>query len=246
MKAKRKRIWLLMPVLAAVLIAAAAVWRYLSPYGAEESAVTAMQTGGGVTVESNANWISFEPATATGTGVILYPGGLVEPESYSALARRLAERGHPVYVAVMPLNLAVTKGDAAKEIIRTHPGLTFAIGGHSLGGVMASRYASEHAGELAGVFFLAAYPDEKGRLDHTKLPVLSITATEDKVLNWESYRSGRSFLPDSTVYYSVKGGNHAQFGSYGVQKGDGEAVIGEEEQQRLTAQAMLHWLANLR
>lgn len=52
----------------------------------------------------------------------------------------------------MPLNLAVTKGDAAEEIIRVHPKQSFVLGGHSLGGVMASRYAIEHADQLEGVF----------------------------------------------------------------------------------------------
>ncbi|MNP78228.1 hypothetical protein D3C76_1757890 [compost metagenome] len=53
-------------------------------------------------------------------------------------------------------------------------------------------------------------------------------------------------MPGNTVYLSIEGGNHAQFGSYGKQKGDGEASITEEEQQIRTARAMLDWLGNLR
>ena len=33
----------------------------------------------------------------------------------------------------------------------------------------------------------------------------------------------------------IEGGNHAQFGDYGLQKGDGQAGISREEQQEITA-----------
>ena len=51
------------------------------------------------------------------------------------------------------------------------------IGGHSLGGVMASRYANANMDDerLKGVYFMASYPDEKGTLSKTDLPVISIT-----------------------------------------------------------------------
>lgn len=88
--------------------------------------------------------------------IIFYPGALVKPEAYSPLAKGIAAAGHPFYIAKMPFNLAVTKGDAAEEIIRVHPKQSFVLGGHSLGGVMASRYAVEHADQLEGVFFLAS------------------------------------------------------------------------------------------
>lgn len=242
-KRKRRIITGLILVLA---VAGLFIWRYLTPYAPEERAVTALVSGGGVTVEQNDNWISFEPSVTLGTAVIFYPGGLVEAEAYAPLAKRVASAGHPFYIARMPLNLAVIKGDAASEIIRVHPQQSFVLGGHSLGGVMASRYASEHSDQLEGIFFLASYPDEKGSLKDTTLSVLSLLGTEDKVVDREKYNEGRSYLPGNTVYFSILGGNHAQFGSYGPQKGDGEATITEEEQQTRSARAILDWLGNLR
>lgn len=216
------------------------------PYVPEQRAETALIPGGGISVENNDSWIAFQPVQTRGAGVILYPGARVKAEAYSPLAKRIAAAGHPVYIAKMPLNLAVTKGDAAAEILRVHPTMPFVLGGHSLGGVMASRYAADHPGQLKGVFFLASYPDEKGSLRDTTLSVLSILGTEDEVINKRNYRKGRSYLPDNTIYYSVEGGNHAQFGSYGPQKGDGEAKITEEAQQDSTVHALLDWLNNLR
>lgn len=229
-----------------LLVAGVFIWKYLTPYQPAERAETALVSAGGITVEQNDNWISFEPSVALGTAVIFYPGALVEAEAYAPLARKIAATGHPFYIARMPLNLAVIKGNAAEEIIRVHPKQSFVLGGHSLGGVMASRFAAAHADQLEGVFFLASYPDEKGSLKNTTLSVLSVLGTEDKVVDQESYNKGRAYLPGNTVYTAVNGGNHAQFGSYGPQKGDGIATITEEEQQNRTARALLDWIGNLR
>ncbi|MBW4085503.1 alpha/beta hydrolase [Paenibacillus sp. S150] len=243
-KITKRRI--LLGIIVILIAAGIFLWRYLTPYAPAERAEVALVSAGGVSVEQNDNWISFEPSATLGAAVIFYPGALVAAEAYAPLAQKIAAAGHPFYIAKMPLNLAVIKSDAAEEIIRVHPKLTFVLGGHSLGGVMASRYAAEHADQLKGVFFLASYPDEKGSLEDTTLSVLSVLGTEDKVIDQENYNKGRSYLPGNTVYYSVKGGNHAQFGSYGEQKGDGKATISEEEQQTLTARAMLDWVGNLR
>lgn len=236
----------LIGVVLILLTAGVFIWRYLIPYKPEARAETALVSAGGVSVEQNDNWISFDPSVVLGTAVIFYPGALVKAEAYAPLARKVAAAGHPFYIARMPLNLAVIKGDAAEEIIRVHPKQSFVLGGHSLGGVMASRFAADHAGQLEGVFFLASYPDEKGSLKDTTLSVLSVLGTQDEVVDQKSYNQGRSYLPGNTVYVSVEGGNHAQFGSYGVQKGDGTATISEEEQQTRTVRAMLDWLGNLR
>ncbi|ULO06075.1 alpha/beta hydrolase [Paenibacillus sp. 19GGS1-52] len=246
MKKRITRWHIALLIVIVLVIAGLLLWKYLIPYAPEQNAETALISGGGVTVEQNDNWISFEPSITLGAAVIFYPGALVKAEAYAPLGRSLAAAGHPFYIAKMPLNLAVTKADAAAEIIRVHPKLNFVLGGHSLGGVMASRYAADHPDQVEGVFFLASYPDERGSLKVTTLSVLSVLGTEDQVIDKDSYRKGRFLLPDNTLYYSVEGGNHAQFGSYGPQKGDGEATISEAEQQSRTVRVMLDWLGNLR
>ena len=40
----------------------------------------------------------------------------------------------------------------------------------------------------------------------------------------------------------IDGGNHAQFGNYGKQKGDGKAVISAEDQQTQTIQEIRKFL----
>ncbi|EUJ17631.1 alpha/beta hydrolase [Listeria aquatica] len=192
--------------------------------------------------ESNDTLI-FEPKrSAKKTSVILYPGAFVDALSYAPLARSLADAGYKTYIPEMPLDLAVFGKNKAEEIIKQNSDEHFVIGGHSLGGVMASRFAKEHAKDLQGVFYLASYPDKKGSLEETKLEALSITATNDGVLNWKKYGQNKRYLPKKTTFFKIKGGNHAQFGAYGKQNGDRKAKISVEQQTKETSAAIISWL----
>jgi hypothetical protein len=69
--------------------------------------------------------------------------------------------------------------------------------------------------------------------------VLTIYGSEDGVLNMKNMEEGRKYLPDHAEEYVIEGGNHAQFGNYGEQKGDGIASISHSEQQNLTKEFIL-------
>jgi len=172
--------------------------------------------------------------------IIFYPGALVEPESYSSWAQTVATAGYPVYIMKMPLDLAVLAPNQAEKVLSQLPNRKYIIGGHSLGGVMASRFAQKHGENLKGVFFLASYPDEKGSLANKNVPVLSLTAGNDQVLNKAAYQKAKQDLPKNTDYQEIAGGNHAGFGSYGPQKGDGKSEIDDQNQQ--VAQRLIAWL----
>lgn len=171
--------------------------------------------------------------------VIFYPGALVEPKSYSIWAKNVAEAGFSVYIVRFPLDLAVLRVNAASQIQGQKD---YVIGGHSLGGTMASRYAKQHQKHLKGVFFLASYPETKGALNKTTLPVLSLTGTKDGVLDRTNYQKAKKYLPKNTVYESITGGNHAGFGSYGKQSGDHKATISNQQQQERLSKLLIDWL----
>jgi len=171
--------------------------------------------------------------------VIFYPGALVEPKSYSIWAKQVAAAGYSVYIIRFPLDMAVLKTDAASKI---QDNKDYVIGGHSLGGTMASRYAHNNQKHLKGVFFLASYPEEKGTLRKTDVPVLSITASHDGVLNQNNYQKAKKLLPNNTVYELISGGNHAGFGSYGKQSGDNTASISNQKQQNIICILLINWL----
>lgn len=185
---------------------------------------------------------STNPQQIKEPNIIFYPGGFVEPISYSPLARELAESGHRVYIADMPLNLSIFGQNKANSFLAEYPDESFVIGGHSLGGVFASRYATSHTTEqLKGVFFLASYADEDGALKDTHYAALQITGTKDDVLNRVEWEHSKANLSEETVYVSLDGGNHGQFGSYGIQDGDAKPSISEGKQIELTVTAIEDW-----
>ncbi|WP_232510156.1 alpha/beta fold hydrolase [Paenibacillus crassostreae] len=215
---------------------------YLKPYAPDATALEAMKSSNGVTVIEQRQWIQFDPNNTVGPSVIFYPGGLVEPESYAPMAKELAIQGHRTYIVKMPLNLAVIGGDRADAILTAEPNETFVIGGHSLGGVMASRFAASHPDRIAGVFFLAAYPDSKGSLQEKDVPVLSLIGSDDGLVEEDTYETAKQYLPLNTEYYVIEDGNHAQFGSYGPQKGDNPAKITYEEQLQTMIERLTEWM----
>ncbi|SFL73347.1 Alpha/beta hydrolase family protein [Paenibacillus sp. 1_12] len=235
-----KTIWTVTIVLVLMLAIAAGV--YLKPYPPAFAGLEAMRDSSGVKVTDHKDRILFEPSVDMQTDVVLYPGALVRPESYAPLAQLLAHEGFRTWIVKMPLNLAVLGVNRAAEIMEASPERAFVIGGHSLGGVMAARYAVKHAKQLKGVFFLASYPDEAGSLRQAGLPVLSLFGSEDGVLNQTALEQAKAYLPEQTRYVEIAGGNHAQFGSYGPQKGDGNARITAADQWSFTSDQLVRWL----
>lgn len=171
--------------------------------------------------------------------VIFYPGALVDPQSYSIWANKVAQAGFSVYIVRFPLNLAVLNSNAASKV---QGNSDYIIGGHSLVGTMACRYAKNHPQKLKGVFLLASYPENKGDLHEIKVPILSLTGTNDGVLNYTNYKKAKKLLPSNTIYEQISGGNHAGFGSYGKQTGDNPASISNLKQQNIISKLLINWL----
>ena len=149
----------------------------------------------------------------------------------------LANQGMDVFLLHMPCNFAFLGKNKADDIINAYEYENWYIGGHSLGGAMAASYAADHLDMLRGVVLLSAYPTDS--LKEGELSVLSIYGSEDKVLNMEKVKEGREYMPSDYTEICIDGGNHAQFGNYGIQGGDGKALIPAEEQQEQTVEAIL-------
>ena len=173
-------------------------------------------------------FITFTPKDSIpDTGFIFYPGGKVDPEAYSILAQGIAEEGYLVVIVPMPLDLAVLSPNKANEVIEKYNYIdTWAIGGHSLGGVMASKFASEND-NIKGLALYASYPSGD-ELKYTNVEVISIYGSEDGVADLEKVKNAE--LSEKSTFIEIKGGNHAQFGSYGAQEGDNDATISGSEQ----------------
>ncbi len=170
---------------------------------------------------------------------ILYPGAKVEETAYAPLCRELADAGLDVCLVKMPFHLAFFGMNAAEDIMAEYDYINWYIGGHSLGGAIAASFAAKHAEGLDGLILLAAYSASE---QNDTLMTLLIYGTEDTVLNHEKYQEGLKNLPGIYTEYVMEGGNHAQFGSYGPQKGDGTALISAEQQIDETVRAILAFI----
>jgi pimeloyl-ACP methyl ester carboxylesterase len=190
------------------------------------------------------NWIYFKPASGNiSTGLILYPGGRVDPRAYAPAARDIANSGYPVFIIPMPLNLAVLAPDRAASVIATFPTIDqWVIGGHSLGGAMAARFAYQNPDLTDGLLLWASYPADSNDLSNFDLHVTSIYGTRDGLASTQEISLSMANLPPDTNYFPLEGGNHAQFGWYGAQNGDLEATISREEQQSAIVEASLELL----
>lgn len=197
-------------------------------YHADTEAVSAIYDNIDIVVKETDDYFSFEVKNPK-AGFIFYPGGKVETEAYMPLMNELAKHDILCILAKMPFRLAVLDIAAASSIKEDFKDISsWYIGGHSLGGAMASNYLEKHSEEYNGLILLGAY--SANDLSQTSLNVLSIYGSEDQVLNKEKYQENIKNLPASFKEYVIKGGCHSYFGYYGHQDGDGNPSITREEQ----------------
>lgn len=220
-------------VLAALLLVLAVAFTvYVQDYRHADETALAQLDNPAVRQEDNLTILIPDTANDTGDGLIFYPGGKVQAEAYLPLLMHLRQGGVTCILVTMPFRLAVFHIDAADAIYDRFPAVSrWYLGGHSLGGAMASSYVAGNERKLTGLILLGAYP-----VNDSKIPTLCIYGSEDIMLD-------RTKLVGVANQLEIAGGNHAQVGNYGAQEGDGVASISREEQQATTAEAMLAFLS---
>lgn len=233
----------LIAIVIAVCVAAAAFFVYAANfYHTTDTSGQNLTSTAQLPVEQGNGYLAFGDPTAQ-TGIVLYPGAKVEYSAYAPLMRALAERGYFAVVVEMPFNFAFFDIDAADGVRAAYPQVNqWWVGGHSLGGSMAAQYAANHANDpaLDGIILLASY--SASDLSATDLGALVIYGSEDQVLNREKLQENESLLPEDALTVEIVGGNHAGFGTYGAQDGDGKATIAPDDQRTQTADAIDSYL----
>lgn len=230
-------------VIAVVIVIAAIVfysWA-MATYGSSEELQQLVQLDEVVSVDDA---LVFEPdeAARNGIGVVLYPGAKVEGAAYSYYAQQLMNEGVTVIIPAMRLNFALFSPNVAANYVEQFAHVDrWVVGGHSLGGVAAAMYAAEH--EVDGLLLLASYPSDGTDLREVTFPVLSLCAEYDGLTTRDDIEASNERLPKHAMFVEIEGGNHAQFGMYGAQKGDGVATISAVAQQEAIVAYTLEWLA---
>jgi dienelactone hydrolase len=217
-----------------------------TPAAPMPEALAAIQSDDRVTVKT-AGWLEFKPAGQDPvTGFIFYPGGRVDYRAYAPAARAIAAKGYLVIIPAMPLNLAFFAPEKAAEVIAAYPSIrNWAVGGHSLGGSMAARFARNHPDKVDGLILSGSFPASSDDLSQSSLKVVSIYGSLDGLAIASEIDASRALLPAATTWVKIEGGDHAQFGWYGAQPGDNPATISREAQQEATIRASTDLLTSL-
>ena len=155
---------------------------------------------------------------------------------------QLTESGIDCFLVDMPFHMAFFGMNRAEEIMQEYNYEAWYLGGHSLGGAMAANFAADyvedHTDGIRGLLLLAAYPTKD--LSTSDMSVVTVYGSEDGVLNMDKIVAGREeLMPQDYKEVCIEGGNHAQFGSYGTQKGDGTVAIPAEEQWARTVEVFV-------
>ena len=216
-------------LLVLVVLTGAFFWYVSDYYPADEIALEVLAQDSTIEVQDDLTILS--PSYPTDTAVIFYPGAKVEAEAYLPLLEQIQQTGVTCILVHMPFRMAIFDANAAEEVMEQFPDIRhWYIAGHSMGGAMASQFAASHPDEVDGLILLGAYiygdyPPEK-------------TLTVYGSLN----QSVEDHIDYTENVVEIEGGNHAQFGNYGPQKGDLPATISAEEQQARTVAAIEEFL----
>jgi len=218
----------LLALLAVVVLLAVAFLFYanLVMRGERQQALLAWENDD-ITITSTDQSIVMEPvAGATGEGLLFIPGAKVDPYAYLYKLSGVVESGVTVVITKPTLNLAFFDFRTLDDFAVDAPGVDeWFVGGHSLGGVKACMLADSP--EVAGLVLFGSYCAND--LSGSDLRVLSIVGSDDGLSTPEKVSSAAGELPASTEYVTIEGSNHARFGDYGDQAGDGEATISTED-----------------
>lgn len=214
--------------------------------GPGEQALTALESEGDVNVTVGEDAIIFQPQNVEpDTALVFYPGARVDYRSYARPLRQVASRGFLVISVRAPLNMVILNPNEAEAFFPQYPGIQhWAVGGHSLGGVVAAQYAKNHTDIVEGVVLWAAYLSGNNNLSGSGLRALSVYGTLD-MSGVEPFENSKAFMPERTTWVIINNGNHSQFGDYGLQPGDTERAVRDFHQQALTVAATEKFLRSL-
>ena len=189
-----------------------------------------------VSIRSTDHSIILQPTgVASGAGLVFIPGAKVDPYAYLYKLSGIVESSGATVVITKPiLNLAFFDQRPLSLFERDAPAITrWFVGGHSLGGVRACQLAASpgEGAEVAGLVLFGSYCAND--LSDSNLEVLSIGGSEDGLSTPEKIDAASSLLPEQANLVQIEGLNHAGFGDYGVQPGDGVARLSSEQERTM-------------
>jgi len=250
-------------------------WAF-KPVGPDEEAAASVSANPPVRVPELNGLLFGDSSVECAPTVAIYCGAKVRPASYALLARQIlaeitkresSKQAGGVLVLQSPFNIYAFKPASVEKVLAAYPTIK-CIAGHSIGGIWAMEYCQKLAessdssfpnnalsfvylGVHSSVLSLAQFRDvpfrSVGYTYATNDVTLRNAATKnDETIERHIARIQTDELPSTAKIYSIDGGNHSQYGSYGMpsyKQGlaykDLEADLPGAEQRDLVAKAIV-------
>jgi len=223
--------------------------KLLKKFYADECVYDALKSDKAIVVKITKKSIQFIPTREYNVGIIYYPGGRVEAQSFANSARYFAKAGYFVSLEKMPCGLAMMDIDRALKIKQDYKNIkTWVLAGFSLGGVSAIYHVERHLNEYDGLILYGSYPSEKMDISKADVKVLQLIGELDGFSPIEKAEERRKHLPKDTETYIIKGGNHVQFAEYNNGRAydkDNIALITRDRQQEIIRMKTIEFIQSL-
>ncbi len=219
--------------LLALVVLGFLIWANVGVMQAEPGPLAAVETDPTITIVDVPEAVVLSPSTGGSTrGLVFIPGAKVEADAYVANLSGIVASGVTVVITKPTLHLAFFDLRPLSTFTGLAPGVEeWFVGGHSLGGVKACRFAEDPG--VRGLVLFGSYCAND--LSASDLPVLSLSGSDDGLSTPAKIKDAAVRLPADTEFVQIEGANHARFGDYGVQSGDRTATIsGEEMRSHIT------------
>lgn len=173
---------------------------------------------------------------ASARGMLYFPGARVDPYSYLYPLADVAAAGTTVVVVDPLFNMALADTRGVEELTADFPEITsWVIAGHSLGGVKACMEAS-HPAVTHLVLFASYCANDISGVD---IKVFQVVGDRDGLLDDSLRREAESLLPPGQYRtFTIRGANHADFGTYGPQPGDGDSAYSDRVMRTMITGAL--------
>ncbi|MFJ3384894.1 MULTISPECIES: alpha/beta hydrolase [unclassified Curtobacterium] len=240
-RALRWTAWIVAVLLVVVVVFL--VWANIVMQGTRSAALQVWRDDRVAVRDAGDSVVMTPTGTANGVGVVFVPGAKVDPYAYMATFRQVVASGTTVVITKPTLHLAFFDLRPLSTFEAHAPGVrAWAVGGHSLGGVRACQLADDPG--VAGLLLLGSYCAND--LSDSGLDVLSVSGSRDGLSTPEKIDAARHLLPADATMTEVQGSNHADFGAYGAQPGDGTATISRAAARERISAAIERWTEELR
>lgn len=233
--------WILagLGALVLLLVAGILIYSQVGVMGAEADPLAEARANPGLAITENQTAVILTPVAGdTGRGLVFIPGAKVDALGYVATFEdTVVDDGVTVVITRPWLNLAFFDPRPLSTFTDLAPDVSsWAVGGHSLGGVRACQLA----GDADALVLFASYCAND--LSGSGLPVLSLSGSEDGLSTPQKIADAAKELPADAVFVEIPGASHASFGAYGPQPGDGTPTADPAEVDRVIAEQLAAFL----